>query len=77
MPEIPSVPVTGPIRLGQFLKFASLVEDGATARMLVQEGDVLVNGEVETRRGRQLCEGDVVTLHSPAGTFSARVGAAI
>ncbi|MCW2793174.1 MAG: RNA-binding protein [Nocardioides sp.] len=57
------------IRLGQFLKLANLVETGAEAKPLVAGGAVLVNGEVETRRGRQLVRGDVVTL----GGLSARV----
>jgi ribosome-associated protein len=52
----------GSIRLGQFLKLASLVESGADAKPLVQDGLVRVNGEVETRRGRQLGLGDVVEL---------------
>jgi len=50
------------IRLGQALKLANLAEDGAHARGLVEDGRVSVNGEVETRRGRQLHPGDVVTL---------------
>jgi ribosome-associated protein len=57
------------IRLGQFLKLANLVETGAEAKPVIAEGAVLVNGEVETRRGRQLRKGDVVTL----GGLSARV----
>ena len=57
------------IRLGQFLKLANLVESGADAKPVVQDGLVTVNGEVETRRGRQLAPGDVVTL----GGLSARV----
>jgi len=57
------------IRLGQFLKLANLVESGAEAKPVIAEGAVLVNGEVETRRGRQLVKGDVVTL----GPQSARV----
>ena len=52
----------GSIRLGQFLKLADLVDTGADAKPLVAEGLVSVNGEVETRRGRQLVPGDVVTL---------------
>ncbi len=52
----------GSIRLGQFLKLANLVESGADAKPLVQDGLVRVNGEVETRRGRQLGLGDVVEL---------------
>ncbi len=50
------------IRLGQLLKLASLVEDGATAREVVERGLVTVNGDVETRRGRQVSVGDVVGL---------------
>lgn len=61
------------IRLGQFLKLADLAESGAEARDLVTEGEVSVNGEVDTRRGRQLVPGDVVEVSSPAGRRSARV----
>ena len=50
------------IRLGQFLKLADLVDSGADAKPVVQSGEVEVNGEVETRRGRQLHRGDVVAL---------------
>ena len=53
------------IRLGQFLKLANLVESGAEAKPLIADGAVRVNGEVETRRGRQLVKGDVVTLGPP------------
>lgn len=48
------------IRLGQLLKLANLVETGGAARGLLEAGDVRVNGEVETRRGRQLVAGDVI-----------------
>ena len=48
------------IRLGQLLKLAGVAESGGEARELVQDGEVRVNGEVETRRGRQLRDGDVV-----------------
>lgn len=50
------------IRLGQFLKLANLIENGSEAKIVCPEGLVSVNGEVETRRGRQLVKGDVVTL---------------
>jgi ribosome-associated protein len=50
------------IRLGQFLKLADLIDNGAEAKPLMIQGLVSVNGEVETRRGRQLRKGDVVTL---------------
>ena len=50
------------IRLGQFLKLASLIDSGADAKAVIAEGMVEVNGEVETRRGRQLKAGDVVAF---------------
>jgi ribosome-associated protein len=50
------------IRLGQLLKLAGLAESGGHARELVQDGAVQVNGAVETRRGRQLQRGDIVTV---------------
>ena len=50
------------IRLGQFLKLAGVIDSGADARHLLEEYDVRVNGEAETRRGRQLVRGDVVEL---------------
>ncbi|GAB3258566.1 hypothetical protein GCM10027448_29380 [Nocardioides dilutus] len=58
------------IKLGQFLKLADLVESGAQAKQVLAGGVVRVNGDVETRRGRQLERGDVVSL----GANSARVG---
>jgi len=51
-----------PIRLGQFLKLADAVEVGSDVKLLLSAGSVEVNGEVETRRGRQLMPGDVVTV---------------
>lgn len=51
-----------PIRLGQFLKLADAVELGSDVKLLLGAGSVEVNGEVETRRGRQLRPGDVVTV---------------
>ena len=48
------------IRLGQLLKLAGVVEGGGEAKELLGDGGVLVNGEVETRRGRQLHDGDVI-----------------
>ena len=48
------------IRLGQLLKLADLVDDGGEAKEALLRGLVRVNGEVETRRGRQLVAGDTV-----------------
>jgi ribosome-associated protein len=50
------------IRLGQLLKLAGLVGSGAEVKMLLAEEQVRVNGEAEIRRGRQLHDGDVVTV---------------
>jgi ribosome-associated protein len=53
---------TGTIQLAQFLKAQGLVASGGEAKILIQRGDVRVNGSVETRRGRQLQPGDQVAL---------------
>ena len=67
------VPISGDmIRLGQLLKLAGAVDSGADVRPLLADGLVTVNGEVETRRGRQLHAGDVITLEA----ISVRVTAA-
>lgn len=50
------------IKLGQALKAADLVGDGVEAKFAIQDGEVIVNGEVDTRRGRKLYDGDVVTF---------------
>lgn len=76
MTNTPEIPVRGQIRLGQFLKLASLAEDGAQARGLVQGGDVRVNGATEVRRGRRLSPGDLVEVDVPWGALAARVGSA-
>jgi ribosome-associated protein len=60
------------IRLGQLLKLAGVVDSGGELKALLADTDVLVNGEPEDRRGRQLHPGDVVTvagddLHIVAG----------
>ena len=48
------------IKLGQALKAVGAVESGVEAKEVIQEGLVLVNGEIDTRRGRKLYEGDLV-----------------
>ena len=59
----------GVIRLGQLLKLAGFVDSGGEAKALLETGAVLVNGEPETRRGRQLHPGDTVA----AGDEIARI----
>ena len=73
-PEIVDVPVRdGGIRLGQFLKFVGVASSGAEAGALVIDGEVLVDGRVETRRGRQLERGTVVEVRGPRGSEKFRV----
>lgn len=50
------------IKLGQALKLAGLVGSGIDAKLVIQDGQVEVNGQVDTRRGRKLVEGDIVTF---------------
>ncbi|MEO1147283.1 MAG: RNA-binding S4 domain-containing protein [Cyanobacteria bacterium J06638_22] len=50
------------IKLDQFLKWQALAQTGGEAKMLILSGEVQVNGEVETRRGRKLVTGDRVSL---------------
>lgn len=51
-----------PIRLGQFLKLAELVQDGFEAKIRIQYGEVMVNDIVEKQRGKQLRRGDIVSF---------------
>ena len=70
-PVVREVPIRDEsIRLGQFLKLADMVDTGGEIKSLVADGEVRVNGELETRRGRQLVKGDVVSVADEA----ARVG---
>lgn len=50
------------IKLGQALKAANIVESGVMAKLVIQDGLVTVNGEVETRRGKKLVDGDIVSF---------------
>lgn len=51
------------IKLGQALKAANLVEDGVEAKFAIRDGEVKVNQETETRRGRKLYDGDVISYN--------------
>lgn len=57
------------IKLGDLLKFAALVETGGEAKDLIQGGQVLLNGEVCTMRGKKCVPGDVVTLDEESVTI--------
>lgn len=48
------------IKLDQLLKWANLTGSGVEAKMFIQNGEVKVNGVVETRRGKKIYDGDIV-----------------
>lgn len=48
------------IKLGQALKLADLVDSGVEAKLVIQDGQVMVNGETEYQRGKKLHDGDMV-----------------
>lgn len=50
------------IKLDQFLKWANIASTGGEAKMMIKEGIVIVNGELETRRGRTLYPGDEIQI---------------
>jgi len=62
------------IHLDQFLKANGLVGTGGQAKLLIQDGQILVNGEVETRRRRQLHEGDIVQFEGQPLTVEFQTG---
>ena len=47
------------IKLGQAMKLAGLIDSGLEAKIVIQNGEVKVNGEVDTRRGKKLVPGDI------------------
>jgi len=74
-PEIEEIPIRDTmIRLGQLLKLANLVEDGVEATELIKNGLVKVNGEIDDRRGRQLHNGDTVTVNGQTVRITAPQG---
>ena len=54
-------------KLDQYLKFNGWVESGGEAKLKIRAGEVLVNGVVETRRGRQLSPGDIIEVDGKRG----------
>ena len=58
---VQEVTVEGEITLGQFLKTEGIIESGGQAKWFLQDYDVLLNGERETRRGKKLADQDVST----------------
>jgi ribosome-associated protein len=67
------IPIRGEtIRLGQLLKLSGVIDSGAEVKTLLAERSVLVNGQRETRRGRQLHPGDLVALGGAEIRLTAR-----
>ena len=62
MPENKIKITTEFIKLDALLKFAALVETGGEAKQLIQDGEVLVNGQICTMRGKKIRPGDKVEL---------------
>jgi len=58
------------IKLGQLLKLANLVESGAIAKEVIEEGLVKYNGEIEIRRGKKVYPGDVVEFNGESVTVT-------
>ena len=52
------------IKLGQAMKLAGMADSGVDAKMVIQDGLVKVNGETETRRGKKLYVGDIISYQS-------------
>ena len=61
------------IKLGQVLKLAGAVSSGVDAKIIIQEGSVKVNNEVETRRGRKLYNGDTVVYNGGVYKISGEI----
>lgn len=57
------------IRLGQAMKLAGMVSSGIEAKVVIKDGEVTVNGEVEFQRGKKLYNGDVVSYHGETITI--------
>jgi ribosome-associated protein len=62
VPDDDSNPTSDSLRLDQFLKLNSVAETGGRAKLMIQNGEVKVNGQTETRRRRKLSAGDVVEV---------------
>lgn len=54
---------TEPVELHKILKFEGLVSSGGVAKLAIESGDVMVNGEVETRKRKKIVAGDVIEFN--------------
>ena len=64
-----------PMRLDQFLKLSGAVGSGGQAKLVIQDGQVSVNGEAETRRRRKLIDGDVIRWGDGVYRYDQSLGA--
>jgi ribosome-associated protein len=76
MEQMAQTPAADTIKLDQFLKLMCVVQTGGEAKLLIQNGDVSVNGSVEVRRGRKLVLGDRITVFGEDYLVEAAVEAA-
>ena len=59
------------IKLGQALKLAGMVSSGVEAKIVILDGQVLVNGEVELQRGKKLHPGDIISFNDEEAQIQA------
>lgn len=59
------------IKLGQALKLAGMVSSGVEAKIMIQDGQVCVNGEVEVQRGKKLYDGDIISFNGEEAQIQA------
>ena len=59
------------IKLGQALKLAGMVSSGVEAKIVILDGQVLVNGEVELQRGKKLRPGDIISFNDEEAQLQA------
>ena len=59
------------INLGQFLKLTDFISNGGEARFFLEDNNVLVNGEIEERRGKKLYPGDEIEINGALFTVTA------
>ncbi|WML36446.1 S4 domain-containing protein YaaA [Clostridium sp. OS1-26] len=57
------------IKLDSFLKWVGAVSLGSEAKMVIQDGMVIVNGEIETRRGKKIIKGDIIEFNGETYTI--------
>ncbi|WP_188595403.1 RNA-binding S4 domain-containing protein [Staphylococcus muscae] len=68
------VTVDSVLTLGQFLNYEGIIESGGQAKWFLQEYDVFLNGDHETRRGKKLSDGDVIEIPE-VGSYVIKIGA--